>query len=75
MPLLNYTTEVPAIKSIGEICAKLVTHDARSIMTNYSASHDPESISFTVLTKQGEIAFRLPANVAKVEALKAKAGK
>jgi len=36
-------------------------------MTNYGPNKEPESLSFIIPTVQGELPFRLPANVAKVE--------
>ena len=63
MPLKNYTTEVPAIKSVGQVQGNLVAHGARAIMINYGADREPESLSFIIPTKQGDIPFRLPARV------------
>jgi hypothetical protein len=61
MPLKNYTTEVPAQKSIGEIEKKLLAHGATSMLINYSLGR-PESVSFIVPTRDGSFPFRLPAN-------------
>jgi hypothetical protein len=69
MPIKNYTTEVLAEKSISQIQDKLVAHGARAIMINYTADKEPESMSFIVPTKQGEVLFRLPANTAAVNRL------
>lgn len=69
MPLKNYSTEVPAMKSIGQIEGNLVAHGAKAIMIKYSADHEPESLSFIIATPQGDIPFRLPANVEKVHQL------
>lgn len=71
MPLKNYTTEIPAMKSIGEIQGNLLAHGARKIMISVNAHHEPESLSFIVPAAQGEgeIPFVLPANVQKVSAL------
>ncbi len=64
MPLKNYSTEVPAMKSIGEIYGKLVAHGATDILIQHNpVTHEPESLSFIVPTKQGRVPFRLPANV------------
>lgn len=69
MPLKNYTTTVPAMKSIAEIQANLVAHGATAVMTNFASDHEPESLSFVITTPSGNIAFRLPANVKAVAAL------
>ena len=66
MPLKNYTTEVLAMKSVGQIQGNLVAHGATAIMINYGADRQPESLSFIVSSRQGDIPFRLPANVAAV---------
>jgi hypothetical protein len=68
MPLKNYTTEVPAQKSIGEIEKKLIAHGATSMLINYSDGI-PESVSFIVPTRDGSFPFRLPSNVKAVEKL------
>ena len=67
MPLKNYTTEISAMKSVGEIQGKLVAHGASAIMINYGADKQPESLSFIVPSGQGDIPFQLPANIKKVE--------
>ena len=67
MPLKNYTTDISAIKSLGEIQGNLAAHGAVSIMINYNANRDPESLSFIVPTRHGDIPFRLPSNVAAVQ--------
>jgi len=69
MPLKNYTTEVPVMKSLGQIQGNLVAHGARSIMINYGPDKEPSSLSFIISTPQGELPFKLPANVPAVTAL------
>lgn len=69
MPLKNYSTEVPALKSVMEIERKLVAHGAVSIMIDYDSNHAPEALSFIIPTRHGEIQFRLPANIKAVSAL------
>jgi hypothetical protein len=67
MPILNYTTSVSVDRTISQIQGILVAHGARAIMINYNANREPESLSFVVPTAQGELPFRLPANVKAVE--------
>ncbi|MFA5377228.1 MAG: hypothetical protein WC455_15870 [Dehalococcoidia bacterium] len=74
MPLKNYTTEVPAGRSLSQIQANLVAHGARAVMINYTAEREPESLSFIIATPQGEMPFRLPANIPAVAKLLAKMG-
>lgn len=66
-PLKNYTTEISATKSIGEIQGKLIAHGASAIMLNFDAERQPKGLSFIITVKEGELPFRLPANVAAVE--------
>jgi len=69
MPLKNYTTQVSALKSIGEIQCNLVAHGASTILLNYGADRQPESLSFIITTPRGDVPFRLPANVERVKAV------
>ena len=57
------------MKSIGQIQGNLVAHGASAIMINYGSDKEPESLSFIIPTPQGDIPFRLPANIKKVEAI------
>ncbi|KKN48216.1 hypothetical protein LCGC14_0654780 [marine sediment metagenome] len=66
MPIANYTTEVPAIKSVGEIQGILVGHGAKAIMLDYD-DDVPTGLAFIIKTDHGELQFRLPANVKQVE--------
>ena len=66
MPIANYTTEVPAMKSVGEIQGILVAHGAKAIMIDYDGEV-PIALAFLIKTTQGELPFRLPANVKQVE--------
>ena len=60
MPLLNYTTQVPASKTVSEIHTILAKHGATAILTEYGPNHEVIAISFKVLTKHGELPFQLP---------------
>jgi hypothetical protein len=67
MGILNYSTSVPVNRTISQIQGILVSHGARAIMVNYNDSQEPESLSFIVPTKNGDLPFRLPASVEAVE--------
>jgi len=67
--IANYSTTVTALKSVGEIQGILVAHGASAIMSNYTNDGEPESLSFIVKTQFGEIPFRLPANINRVQAV------
>ena len=64
--IANYTTEVPAMRSVGEIQGILVAHGARAIRIDYD-EEVPVALAFVIKTPQGELPFRLPANVKQVE--------
>jgi hypothetical protein len=66
--IANYTTTVTALKSIGEIQGILVAHGAQHILIDYDHG-EPVGLAFIVPTAFGEIPFRLPANIEKVEAV------
>lgn len=69
MPLLNYTTEVPASRSIGQVQALLVEAGARSIMATYDQVGIPCAIAFEVETALGLRGFTLPVNSERVFAV------
>ncbi len=60
MPLLNYTTQIEAAKTVGQIHGILVTHGARAILTNYDNQGQIESLSFEVNTSHGMARIKLP---------------
>jgi len=60
--LLNYTTQIEAIKTTGEIQGILAAHGAKSILTEYSDDGSVEALSFMILTPQGDVAIRLPVD-------------
>lgn len=67
--LANYTTEVAALKSVGEIQGMLVAHKAKSILIDYDGDGQPSALAFIVPTPRGDVPFHLPANVSRVEAI------
>lgn len=64
MPILNYTTSVPAVRTISTIIELLANNGAEQIMTNYLAGV-PTGIAFTISGR----AFSLPVRVERVEAV------
>jgi len=60
MALLNYTTQIEAIKTVGEIQGILAGHGAKSILTDYADDKTVEALSFMVPTVHGDVAIRLP---------------
>jgi len=60
--LLNYSTSISAQKTAGEIMGILVGHGAKSVLMNYGKDGQIESLSFQIVTPQGEIGIRLPVD-------------
>lgn len=60
MPLLNYTTNIEASKTVGEIQGILASHGAKSILVDYGDGGTVEALSFRVPTPHGNVAIRLP---------------
>lgn len=61
MPLLNYTTQISASKTIGEIMDILANAGAYQIMINYNADIPPlaDALTFIMLVRDGSLPFRL----------------
>ncbi len=62
MPILNYTTQITAEKTVGEIQAMLAKAKALAVLTDYTDGVI-SAISFRIKTASGIMSFRLPANV------------
>lgn len=60
MALLNYSTNIGAHKTAGEIQTALAKHGARAIMIEYGDDGTAEALSFKVNTPHGDCGFRLP---------------
>jgi hypothetical protein len=61
MPILNYTTTVDPIKTIGEITKNLVEHSANKIIVDYENGL-PISLTFEIFYKGKPIYYSLPCN-------------
>lgn len=62
MALLNYTTTIAVDKTLAEVQRLLAKQGARSILTEYDGSGNPQSVSFLIGTAFGDRGFRLPAD-------------
>ena len=61
MPLKNYTTQVPADRSVSEIQAMLQAHGASGVLMEYERGTGRiDSLSFKMSLKDRDWAFRLP---------------
>lgn len=68
MPLLNYTTEIPAEKSVSQIQAKLAKAGAFQILQEYQrGTGELIGLSFRIQTEFGNLVFELPARIDAVE--------
>jgi hypothetical protein len=67
--LLNYTTEIAAEKSVGEIQRKLAMAGAHQVLHGYDEEGNLSELSFRIKTQFGDMAFRMPANVQAVQAI------
>ena len=67
---MNYTTTVPAVRTVGQITELLAKHGAAQILTEYAAgAHGaiPSGIAFAIETPVGVMRYRLPIDAAAVE--------
>lgn len=67
MKILNYTTEVDAAKSLGEIQALLARHKCQAILSEFDEKGAVKALSFRIRGPFGLMSYRLPANVGEVE--------
>ncbi|MDK1046359.1 MAG: hypothetical protein QGM45_11830 [Anaerolineales bacterium] len=65
MPLLKYTTKVPAAHTIEQITRLLIKSGAASILTDYDKGRIV-SVSFRIETPTGVMPYVLPSNIDKV---------
>ena len=69
MPLKNYTSSVPAIRSIAQIEAKLASKGARQILKEYDVEGHVTSIAFILEIEGVELPFKLPARIENCETI------
>jgi hypothetical protein len=69
MPLLNYTSRIPAADSINEISKMLAKAGARQIMHDYDDTGNIVALSFSLELDGKRIGFRLPSDYKPVQAL------
>ena len=60
--LFTYTTKIEPAKTIAEIQEVLVSHGAKSVMTNYTDNGKIESLSFMIEVDGQPRGIRLPAD-------------
>ena len=62
MPLLNYTTKVPAERTAAEIMAILVRKGTTDIQTHYDPGGMITGLKWRMETAKGTMGFSLPIN-------------
>jgi hypothetical protein len=62
MALLNYTSKVPADKSISEISRMLAKAGAKQIMHDYDDNGYITALSFSLMLEGQHLGFRLPTD-------------
>ena len=63
MPIKNYTTQVPAHRSISEIQDALVMHGATGMLYKYEQGTGRiEALQFLLRIKNQDVAFSLPVH-------------
>ena len=67
MPIKNYSTQVDAAKTCGEISGILAGKGARRINMEYDDTHQPVALSFTYPVYGFPVYFQLPCNISGVE--------
>jgi hypothetical protein len=63
MPIKNYTTEVDAAKTCGEITGLLAGKGAKRIQVDYDDAQMPSAISFVYPVHGIPVFFQLPCNI------------
>jgi len=63
MAILNYTTQIKATKTVGEIQQILAKAKAKQIVFDYDDSGEPSALQFMIIFEEQPIHFRLPCNV------------
>ena len=63
MPIMNYTTRIPAQQSLSEIMALLAKKGATEIMTTFDPEGQPNGLKWRVKTPNGPTAFAMPVNI------------
>lgn len=67
MPLKNYTSKIPASRSISYIESKLAQNGARQILKTYDDDGKVTGMCFTIPINGHDMPFKLPARVDRCE--------
>lgn len=61
--ILNYTTTIEAVKTVGEIEAILASHGAKTVLKEYDGESQIAALSFRVDSSHGELEIRIPIKI------------
>ncbi len=64
MPLLDYTSKVPASRTVAQVQAILVEHGARAVMMEYDDRGRITALAFNIKMPNGDLPIRLPIDAA-----------
>jgi hypothetical protein len=62
MSLLNFTTKIPAAKTVSDVTQILVRGGARQIMSEFDSDGNASGVSFSIDTPMGIRGFTLPVH-------------
>ena len=63
----NYTSTVPAYRSVQHIEDRLVKHGAKNILKLYNEQKHLQGVAFIIAVDGRDVPFRLPARIDRVE--------
>ena len=63
MPIMNYTTKVPADRTVAEISQLLVKKGATEIMTSFDDDAKPVALKWRIRSRHGPLSFSMPVRV------------
>lgn len=59
-PIKNFTTEIPAMRSAGEISGFLAGRGARAVSIEYDNFSQPEALQFSIILNEQPFGYRMP---------------
>ena len=62
MPIKNYSTTVPATRTMSQITQMLVRKGATHVMTEYDEAGEPSGLKWGLNSRYGRFAYALPVN-------------
>ena len=63
MPIKNYTTRIPADRTVAELSQLLAKKGASEIMTSFGDDAKPVALKWRIRSKHGPLSFSLPVRV------------